>query len=101
QATRSVPIVFVNVADPVGAGFVESLARPGGNATGFMTFEYSVSAKWVELLKQMAPGVTRAAILRDPATTAGVGQFAVIQSAAPSLGVVSPADVPDASAIDR
>ena len=102
QATRSVPIVFVNVADPVGAGFVESLARPGGNATGFMTFEYSVSAKWVELLKQMAPGVTRAAILRDPATTAGVGQFAVIQSAAPSLGIdVSPVDVRDATAIER
>jgi putative ABC transport system substrate-binding protein len=102
QATRSVPIVFVNVADPVGAGFVESLARPEGNATGFMTFEYSVSAKWVELLKQMAPGVTRAAILRDPATTAGVGQFAVIQSAAPSLGIdVSPVDVRDAGAIER
>jgi putative ABC transport system substrate-binding protein len=87
QATRTVPVVFVIVPDPVGAGFVESLARPGGNATGFMMFEYSLSAKWLELLRQIAPGVTRAAILRDPAITAGIGQFAVIQSAAPSVGV--------------
>jgi putative ABC transport system substrate-binding protein len=84
QATRTVPIVFLNVADPVGAGFVDSLARPGGNATGFLQFEYSVSGKWLELLKQIAPGVTRAAVLRDAALTSGIGQFAVIQSVAPS-----------------
>ena len=102
QATRTVPIVFVNVPDPVGAGFVESLARPGGNATGFMQFEYSLSGKWLELLKQIAPGVTRAAVLRDPAITAGIGQFAVIQSVAPSLGVeVSPINVRDAGEIER
>ena len=102
QATRTVPIVFVNVADPVGAGFVDSLARPGGNATGFMQFEYSLSGKWLELLKQIAPGVTRAAVLRDPAITAGIGQFAVIQSVAPSLGVeVSPVNVRDAGEIER
>jgi putative tryptophan/tyrosine transport system substrate-binding protein len=77
----------VNVADPVGAGFVDSLAQPGGNATGFVQFEYSLSGKWLELLKQVAPGVTRAAVLRDPSISAGVGQFAVIQSVAPSLGV--------------
>ena len=90
------------VADPVGAGFVDSLARPGGNATGFMQFEYSLSGKWLELLKQIAPGVTRAAVLRDPAITAGIGQFAVIQSVAPSLGVeVSPVNVRDAGEIER
>jgi putative ABC transport system substrate-binding protein len=87
QATRAVPIVFNNVADPVGAGFVNSLARPGGNATGFVQFEYSLSGKWLELLKQIAPSVTRVAVLRDPAISSGVGQFAVIQSVAPSLGV--------------
>ena len=87
QATRTVPIVFAVVADPVGAGFVESLARPGGNATGFMSFEYGISAKWLELLKEIAPGVTRAAVLRDPATSAGPGQFGAIQAVAPSLGV--------------
>ena len=87
QATRTVPIVFPVVADPVGAGFVDSLARPGGNATGFMSFEYSLSGKWLELLKQIAPGVTRAAVLRDPAGPPGIGQFGVIQAAAPSLGV--------------
>jgi putative tryptophan/tyrosine transport system substrate-binding protein len=102
QATRTVPIVFALVPDPVGAGFVDSLSRPGGNATGFTQFEYSLSAKWLELLKQIAPGVTRAAVLRDAATTAGIGQFAVIQSVAPSVGVeVSPINVRDAGEIER
>jgi putative ABC transport system substrate-binding protein len=102
QATRMVPIVFVNVADPVGAGFVDSLGRPGGNVTGFMQFEYSLSGKWVELLKQIAPSVTRAAVLRDPALTSGIGQFAVIQSVAPTVGVdVIPVSVRDAAEIER
>ena len=101
QATRTVPIVFAIVPDPVGSGFVNSLSRPGGNATGFMMFEYSLCAKWLELLKEIAPPVTRAAVLRDPATTAGIGQFAVIQSVAPSVGVeVSPVNLSeDAAAI--
>ena len=102
QATRTVPIVFAMVADPVGAGFVDSLARPGGNATGFIQFEYGMSGKWLELLKEIAPGVTRAAVLRDPAIAAGIGQFAAIQSVAPSLGVeVSPVNVRDAGEIER
>ena len=102
QATRMVPIVFVNVADPVGAGFVDSLGRPGGNVTGFTQFEYSLSGKWVELLKQIAPSVTRAAVLRDPALTSGIGQFAVIQSVAPTVGVdVIPVSVRDAAEIER
>ena len=102
QATRTVPIVFATVADPVGAGFVDSLARPGGNATGFMPFEYSMGGKWLELLKEIAPGVTRAAVLRDAAIASGTGQFAVIQAVAPSLGVeVSPINVRDAGEIER
>jgi putative tryptophan/tyrosine transport system substrate-binding protein len=102
QATRTVPIVFVNVADPVGSGFVDSLARPGGNATGFVQFEYNLSGKWLELLKEIAPRVTRAAVLRDPAIVSGIGQFAVIQSVAPSAGVeVSPVNVRDAGEIER
>jgi putative tryptophan/tyrosine transport system substrate-binding protein len=84
QATRSIPIVFANVPDPVGSGFVQSLSRPGGNTTGFLQFEYSLTGKWPELLKQIAPSVTRAAVLRDLAVPSGVGQFAVIQAMAPS-----------------
>jgi putative ABC transport system substrate-binding protein len=100
--TRTLPMVFVRVSDPVGAGFVDSLARPGGNTTGFMLFEYSLSGKWLELLKQIAPGVTRAAILRDPANPAGIAQFGAIQGAAQSLGVeVSPISVRDAGEIER
>jgi putative tryptophan/tyrosine transport system substrate-binding protein len=87
QATRTVPIVFMNVTDPVGAGYVESLARPGGNATGFSAHEYSIGAKWLELLKEIAPGVTRVAVLRDPTVAAGPGQFAAIQGASSSFGV--------------
>ncbi len=102
QATRTVPIVFPVVADPVGAGFVDSLARPGGNATGFLSYEYSLSGKWLELLKQIAPSVTRVAVLRDPATPTGVALFGVIQAAAPSLRVeVNPVNVRDAGAIER
>jgi putative tryptophan/tyrosine transport system substrate-binding protein len=102
QATRTLPIVFTSVADPVGAGFVESLSRPGGNATGFIQFEYSLSGKWLELLKQIEPRVTRAAVLRDPIQTAGVGQFAVIQSVASSVGVeVVPINVRDGDEIAR
>jgi len=102
QATRTVPIVFVLVIDPVGAGFVESLARPGGNASGFLMFEYGLSGKWLELLKQIAPGVTRVAVLRDPAIASGIGQFGAIQSAAPTLGMeASPVNVRDAGEIER
>jgi ABC-type uncharacterized transport system substrate-binding protein len=102
QITRTVPIVFVNVGDPVGAGLVDSLARPGGNATGFALFEYSLSAKWLELLKQIAPSVTRVAVLRDPAVTSGIGQFAVIQSVAPSVGIdVSLINFHNADEIER
>ena len=102
EATRTVPIVFVQVADPVGAGFIRSLARPGGNVTGFVQFEYSLSAKWLELLKQIAPGMTQVAVLRDPAVTSGIGQFAVIESLAPSLGIdVIAVNVHDASEIKR
>jgi ABC-type uncharacterized transport system substrate-binding protein len=102
QATRSVPIVFVNVIDPVGAGFVASLAQPGGNATGFTIYEYSMSGKWLELLKEIAPRVRRAAVLRDPAVASGTGQFGAIQIVAPSLGVeLSPGDLRDAGEIER
>jgi putative ABC transport system substrate-binding protein len=102
QATRNVPIVFPAVGDPVGAGLVDSLARPGGNATGFMTVEYSMGGKRLELLKQMAPSVTRVAILRDAVSLAGMAQFGAIQSVAPSLGVeVSPVNLRDATQIER
>ena len=102
QATRTVPIVFPVAADPVGAGFVDSLARPGGNATGFMSFEFSLSGKWLELLTQIAPNVTRAAVLRDPSQGSGTSQFAVIQAAAPSLRMdVSPVNMRDAEDIER
>ena len=87
RVTRAVPIVFVVIVDPVGAGYIASLARPGGNATGFTAFEYGLSAKWLEVLKQIAPGVIRAAVLRDPNITAGIGQFGAIRSAAPALGI--------------
>jgi putative ABC transport system substrate-binding protein len=102
KITRTLPIVFAQVSDPVGAGLVETLARPGGNTTGFMNFEYSLSGKWLELLKQIAPGVTRAAVLRNPVNPAGIAQFGVIQAAAQSLGVeVSPVSVLDAAEIER
>jgi putative ABC transport system substrate-binding protein len=87
QTTRSVPIVFNSIADPVGSGYIDSLARPGGNVTGFVLFDYALTAKWMELLNQIAPTVTRVAVLRDPALTVGVGQFAVIQYVAPSVGM--------------
>ena len=102
QATRTVPIVFAFSVDPVGSGLVESLSRPGGNATGFLLFEYDLSAKWLELLKEIAPGVTRAAVLRDPTAITGIGQFAVIQSVARSVGVeVSPLNLRDADETER
>src|SRR5262245_54776165 len=102
QATRTISIVFVTIPDPVGAGFVESLARPGGNATGFIGLEYGSMAKWPELLKQIGPGVTRAAVLRDAAVASGIGQFGAIQSVAPSFGIeLSPIGVHDAAEIER
>jgi len=102
QATRTVPIVFAGVVDPVAAGFVDSLARPGGNTTGFVQFEYSMSGKWLELLKEIAPRVARVAVLRDPTTTVDTGEFAAIQTAAPSLGVeVTPLSVRDSDEIER
>jgi ABC-type uncharacterized transport system substrate-binding protein len=102
QATHTVPIVFVNTSDPVGAGFVESLARPGGNATGFLLYEYGTSGKWLELLKEIAPRVTRVAVLRDSALAAGTGQLGAIQAVAPSFGVeLRPVDVRDAPEIER
>ena len=102
QATRTVPIVFPIIGDPVAAGFVDNLARPGGNATGFMTSEYGLAGKWLELLKQIAPSVTRAAVLRNPATPTGPAQFGVIQALAPSLRVeVNPVNMRDAGEIER
>ena len=102
QASRSTPIVFANVIDPVGAGFVASLAQPGGNATGFTAFEYGISGKWLELLKEIAPHMTRAAVLRDPALAAGIGQFAAIQSNASSAAVeLSAIDTRDVVEIER
>jgi putative ABC transport system substrate-binding protein len=102
QATRTVPIVFVTVVDPVSSGFVDTLARPGGNITGFALYEYSISGKWLQLLKEIAPRVTRAAVIRDPALTAGGGQLGVIQAVAPSVGVeVTPVNVRDAGEIER
>ena len=102
QVTRTVPIIFPVAGDPVGAGLVDSLAHPGGNLTGFMTVEYSFAGKWLELLKQIAPGVTRAAVLRDASQGSGTGQFAAIQAMAPSLGVeVTPVNVRDASEIEH
>jgi putative ABC transport system substrate-binding protein len=102
QVTRNIPVVFAIVPDPVGAGYVESLARPGGNATGFSSFEYGISGKWLELLKQIAPGITRAAVMRDPTISGGIGLFGAIQSVAPSLGVdVTPVNVRNADDIER
>jgi putative ABC transport system substrate-binding protein len=102
RATRTVPIVFVTTPDPVGAGFVESLARPGGNTTGFTPYEYGIGAKWLELLKQIVPSVTRVAVLRDPAITAGIGLWGAIQSVSPSFGVeLRPVDVRDATEMER
>jgi putative tryptophan/tyrosine transport system substrate-binding protein len=102
QATQTIPVVFVNTADPVGAGFVQSLARPGGNATGFTSFEYSLSGKWIELLKQIAPHVTRVAVLRDPTAASGIGQFSAIQTVAQSLGVeLTPLGVRNTDEIER
>ena len=102
EATHTVPIVFTITADPVGNGFVDSLARPGGNVTGFMSFEYGLSGKWLDLLKEIAPSITRAAVLRDPAIPAGIGQFAVIQALAPPLGLdVSSINVRDPREIER
>jgi putative ABC transport system substrate-binding protein len=102
NATRTVPIVFVNVTDPVGAGYVASLSRPGANTTGFTLFEYGTSGKWLELLKQIAPAMTRAAVIRDPSITSGTAQFAAIQAVAPSIGVeLTPVDARDASGIEQ
>jgi len=101
EITRTVPIVFVGVIDPVGSGLVTSLARPRGNATGFVTFEYALAAKWLELLKEIAPGLTRAAVLRDPAIASGIGQFAAIQTAGPVGLELSAVDLRDAGEIDR
>ena len=102
QVTRSIPVVFTMVADPVGSGFVTSLSRPGGNATGFMIFEYGIGAKWLEVLKQLIPGLKRVAVIRDPYIIAGIGQWGAIQSVAPSFGVeLTPINVDDAAELER
>jgi putative tryptophan/tyrosine transport system substrate-binding protein len=102
KATRTIPIVFAIVPDPVGAGYVERLSRPGGNATGFIMFEYNLCGKWLELFKEIAPSVTHVAVLRDPGFAHGIGQFAVIQAAAPSVGIeVSPIDLQEPNQIER
>jgi len=102
QATRTLPVVFVIVPDPVGAGFVESLSRPGGNATGFTSFEYSIGAKWLELLKTIAPNLTRVAVIRDSDTTACVGQWSAIQTTAPSFGFEAiPLNIQTSSDVER
>ena len=102
QATRSIPIVFALVPDPVGSGFVNSLARPGGNVTGFTAFDYGIGAKWLDLLKEVAPNVTRAGVIRDPTIAAGLGMWAAIQSASPATGIeVSPINMTDAGEIER
>ena len=102
QATRSIPIVFMNVPDPVGAGFIQSMAHPGGNATGFLNFEYSISGKWAELLRQIAPNATRALVLRDSSSAAGIGQFAAVRSIAQGLGIeLTPSDVNNADVIEQ
>jgi len=102
QATRTVPIVFTLTPDPVGAGFVDNLARPGGNATGFLNFEYNIAGKWLDLLKQIAPGVTRAAVILDPATPQGIGQFSAVHAVSPSLGIdVSPINASEPSDVER
>src|SRR5262245_11230343 len=102
QATRSIPVVFTIVPHPVGAGFVDSLARPGGNATGFTSFDYGIGGKWLELLREVAPGVRRVGVLRDSATTAGVGQWSAIQTAAPGFRMdVSPINLRNAAELER
>jgi putative tryptophan/tyrosine transport system substrate-binding protein len=102
QATRTLPIVFANVADPVGAGYVDSLARPGGNASGFLLFEFGVAGKWLDLLKQIAPALTRVAVIRDPTISAGIGQWTVIQAMAPSTGVdLSLVNIHNATQVER
>src|SRR5262245_64823237 len=102
KTTRTIPIVFVIVPDPVGSGFVERLSRPGGNATGFMMFEYNLCGKWLELFKEIAPSVTHVAVLRDPTFAHGIGQFAVIQAAAPSVGIeASPIDLREPKQIEH
>jgi putative ABC transport system substrate-binding protein len=102
EATRTIPLVFVNAPDPVGAGFVQSMARPGGNITGFSNFEYSMSGKWADLLKQIAPDVTRALVIRDPTSAAGIGQFAAVRSVAQTLGVeLTPVNLRDADEIEQ
>ena len=102
RATRTVPVVFVVVPDPIGAGYADSLARPGGNATGFSQFEYSIGGKWLELIKELAPGVMRVGVIRDPRITAGPGQYGAIQSVAPSLGIeLTPLNVRDPAEIER